>query len=139
MRLDIRAEPVECLAVCKRPCTVAFAGESKWTYVIGDLDKACERLDEIIASAQAFRRDEEWHRPWKERPACFKKGVVSRTPPLGFARALIEPLQALFRLGALNRVGDEAARLLGVAPARDLRPFAGLEILVMGEEMFDLP
>jgi predicted metal-binding protein len=80
----IRAEPVECLAVCKRPSTIALAGEGKWTYVIGDLDDA-EHIDEIIASARGFALADNGIMPWKERPACFKKGVVSRTPPLGFA------------------------------------------------------
>ena len=35
---SIRLEAVECLAVCKRPCTLAFSAPGKWTYVIGDLD-----------------------------------------------------------------------------------------------------
>eukprot|EP01037_Dinobryon_pediforme_P006217 gene6217-6284_t len=29
--------PVECLSVCKRPCTVSFAAKGKWTYIYGDL------------------------------------------------------------------------------------------------------
>ncbi len=81
---DIRAEPVECLAVCKRPCTVSLVGESKWTYVIGDLDKDAD-ADAVIASARLFAATNNGIIPWKERPDCFKKGVVSRTPPLGFA------------------------------------------------------
>ena len=84
MPLDIRAEPVECLAVCKRPCTVSLVGESKWTYVIGDLDKDAD-ADAVIASARLFAATNNGIIPWKERPDCFKKGVVSRTPPLGFA------------------------------------------------------
>jgi predicted metal-binding protein len=78
----IRIEPVECLAVCKRPCTVAFAADNKWTYVVGDLDKEAD-LDDLIASARAFARSDNGIVPWKERPDCFKKGVVSRTPPIG--------------------------------------------------------
>lgn len=79
----IRVEPVECLAVCKRPATVALAGEGKWTYVVGDLE-AEEHLDEVIASARAFAASENGIVPWKERPQSFRKGVVSRTPPVGF-------------------------------------------------------
>ena len=41
--------PVECLAVCKRPCTVAFAADGKWTYLIGDLETDTH-LDEIVGS-----------------------------------------------------------------------------------------
>ena len=34
----ITAKGVECLAVCKRPCTLALAAAGKWTYIVGDLD-----------------------------------------------------------------------------------------------------
>ena len=54
--LDIAVEPVECLAVCKRPATVAFAGGGKWTYVIGDLDSGVH-LDELIDLGAKLRRD----------------------------------------------------------------------------------
>ncbi|MGB5084589.1 MAG: DUF1636 domain-containing protein [Methylocystis silviterrae] len=79
--LDIAVEAVECLAVCKRPATVAFAGGGKWTYVIGDLDGGVH-VDELIDSAQSFAATDNGIVAWKDRPACFKKGVVSRTPPL---------------------------------------------------------
>lgn len=80
---SIKAEPVECLAVCKRPATVALAGDGKWTYVVGDLDSGAH-IEEIVAAAKGFAATENGIVPWKDRPACFKKGVVSRTPPLGF-------------------------------------------------------
>jgi predicted metal-binding protein len=79
--ISIAVEPVECLAVCKRPCTVAFAGAEKWTYVIGDLDVG-DHLDEIVAAAKGYAATTNGIVAWKERPACFRKGVVSRTPPL---------------------------------------------------------
>jgi predicted metal-binding protein len=79
--LAVAVEPVDCLAVCKRPATVAFAGAGKWTYVIGDLDGGAD-VDELIDSAQSFAATDNGIVAWKDRPACFKKGVVSRTPPL---------------------------------------------------------
>ncbi|MBM3550956.1 MAG: DUF1636 domain-containing protein [Alphaproteobacteria bacterium] len=79
--VDIAVEPVECLAVCKRPATVAFAGAGKWTYVIGDLDGAAH-VDDLIDSAQSFAATDNGVVAWKDRPACFKKGVVSRVPPV---------------------------------------------------------
>ena len=33
---DVIIEGVECLSVCKRPCTIAFTDQNKWTYVYGD-------------------------------------------------------------------------------------------------------
>lgn len=79
--LSLTVEPVECLAVCKRPATIAFAGPGKWTYVIGDLDGAAH-IDELIDSARRFADSDNGIVAWKDRPACFRKGVVSRTPPL---------------------------------------------------------
>ena len=73
--------PVECLAVCKRPCTIALAANSKWTYLIGDLDAGLH-LDEIVSGAEKFAASANGIVPWKERPASFRKGVVARVPPL---------------------------------------------------------
>lgn len=77
---DIDVQPVECLAVCKRPCTIAFAGENKWTYILGDIDAEAHAA-EIAAAAQSFAASENGIIPWKERPASFRKGVVARVPP----------------------------------------------------------
>lgn len=78
---DAVVEPVECLAVCKRPATLAFAASGKWTYVVGDLD-AGAHVDDVIAAAASYAASENGIVPWKERPACFRKGVISRLPPL---------------------------------------------------------
>ena len=74
---------VDCLAVCKRPCTVALAGDGKWTYVVGDLNTA-EHCEEVAAAARAFAASDNGIVPWRERPATFRRGVISRIPPLGF-------------------------------------------------------
>ncbi len=79
--LSIQAEPVECLAVCKRPATVALAAPGKWTYVLGDI-RLETGVDELIDSALRFAESANGVVAWKDRPACFRKGVVSRTPPL---------------------------------------------------------
>jgi predicted metal-binding protein len=73
--------PVECLAVCKRPCTIALAADGKWTYLIGDLDAGLH-LDEIAGMARSFAASANGIVAWKDRPASFRKGVVARVPPL---------------------------------------------------------
>ena len=45
----IRLTPVKCLAVCKRPCTVALAGSGKWTSIVGDLDPEAH-VEDVIAA-----------------------------------------------------------------------------------------
>ena len=81
---DITLKPVECLSVCKRPCTVALAAPGKWTYVVGDLTRE-SHLEDIIAAARRYAASPEGIVPWRERPLSFRKGVVSRTPPLALA------------------------------------------------------
>jgi predicted metal-binding protein len=77
---SIEVRPVECLSVCKRPCTIAFAGQDKWTYVVGGVD-AKTHAGEIAAAAQQFAVSEDGIIPWKERPLFFRKGVIARVPP----------------------------------------------------------
>jgi predicted metal-binding protein len=78
---DVALRAVACLSVCKRPCTVALAAPGKWTYVVGDLD-ACDHLDDIVTAARRYAETPDGLVPWRERPLPFRKGVVSRTPPL---------------------------------------------------------
>jgi len=77
--LAVRA--VECLSVCKRPCTIALTARGKWTYVVGDLSRE-SHLDDIVAAARRFAQTHDGLVPWRERPLAFRKGVISRTPPL---------------------------------------------------------
>jgi predicted metal-binding protein len=80
----IALKAVECLSVCKRPCTVALAAPGKWTYVVGDLDRDLH-LEDIVVGARRYAASPDGVVPWRERPLCFRKGVVSRTPPLASA------------------------------------------------------
>jgi predicted metal-binding protein len=81
-RPGVTVTPVECLAVCRRPCTVALAGVGKWTCVVGDLDHALH-ADDVIAAALLYAASESGIIPWRQRPLSFRKGVVARVPPVG--------------------------------------------------------
>jgi predicted metal-binding protein len=78
---DVALQAAECLSVCKRPCTVALSAPGKWTYVVGDLDTAAH-ADDVIEAAVKFAATTDGIVPWRERPQSFRKGVVSRVPPL---------------------------------------------------------
>jgi predicted metal-binding protein len=80
--ISLRA--VDCLSVCKRPCTVALAAPGKWTYVVGDLTRE-SHLEDIVVAARRYAASPEGIVPWRERPLAFRRGVVSRTPPLALA------------------------------------------------------
>ena len=71
---------VECLSVCKRPCTVSFAAPGKWTYVYGDLPPETA-APVVIAAARLYGATADGLIPWKQRPAEIKTGVVARVPP----------------------------------------------------------
>ena len=77
----IGVKPVECLSVCKRPCTVALAAPGKWTYVVGDLSRD-DHIEDIVTAARHYAAAPDGLVPWRERPLPFRKGVISRTPPL---------------------------------------------------------
>jgi predicted metal-binding protein len=79
--LDIALRPVECLSVCKRPCTVALAAPGKWTYVVGDLTRE-SHIEDIVIAARRYAAAPDGLVPWRERPQPFRRGVISRTPPL---------------------------------------------------------
>ncbi len=79
----VAVKPVDCLAVCKRPCTVALSGEGKWTYVVGDLN-ADTHTHDVVAAALSYGATANGIIPWRERPQCFRKGVISRVPPTLF-------------------------------------------------------
>lgn len=83
----VTVTPVDCLAVCKRPCTVALAGADKWTYLIGDLDPDTH-AEEIVAAALSFAASGNGIVPWRERPASFRKGVIARVPPISVSEAV---------------------------------------------------
>ena len=77
--VEVRA--VECLAVCKRPCTVALIADGKWTYLVGDLDRS-RHMDDVAAMARAYAASENGIVAWRERPQCFRSGVIARVPPV---------------------------------------------------------
>ena len=80
--------PVECLSVCKRPCTVSFAAPGKWTYVYGDLPPETG-AGTVLHAARLYADAPDGLIPWKLRPDAIKKGVVARIPPASFAKALV--------------------------------------------------
>ena len=75
-----RLEGVECLSVCKRPCTVAVASRGRWTYLYGDLDPSVSART-ILDGIGLYAGTPDGIVPWRERPQAFRKGVVARIPP----------------------------------------------------------
>ena len=76
--------PVQCLSVCKRPCTVALSGPERYTYVFGDLDPATAAAP-LLECARLFAETEHGFLLWRERPEALRRGILARIPPAGLA------------------------------------------------------
>jgi predicted metal-binding protein len=78
----VAIRPVECLSVCKRPCTIGFSAPGKWTYVYGDFAPDAGSAELILDAAALYAAAPDGLIPWRQRPDALKKGVVARIPPL---------------------------------------------------------
>lgn len=76
----VRIVPIECLSNCSRACSIALAGDGRWTYVHGDL--ALDATDDILIGAARYAATSDGLVPWRERPERLRRGTVARVPPL---------------------------------------------------------
>jgi predicted metal-binding protein len=74
---------IECLANCSRSLSAALRCHGSWTYIFGGLE-AGRDAKALIEGAQLLARAEDGLLPWRGRPDILKRGLIARTPPLGF-------------------------------------------------------
>lgn len=77
---NVRLHAVECMSVCKRPCTIAVSSHGKWTYIIGDLDAAIDATA-LLEYVATYASSESGTPPLKERPAAIRRGTIARLQP----------------------------------------------------------
>lgn len=82
----VTVKAVECLSVCKRPCTVAVSGGGKFTYVVGDLETETD-VDPIIDFAVVYGEAPDGITVWRDRPQKVRKHTVARVPAFGHQKA----------------------------------------------------
>lgn len=82
---DIQIRAVQCLSVCKRPCTASLSGVDRYTYVFGDLDPATG-AEALLACARTYLETEHGYLLWRERPEPLRRGIVARVPPSGWSQ-----------------------------------------------------
>jgi predicted metal-binding protein len=85
--------PVECLSVCRRPCTIGFSAPGKWTYIYGDFAPDERAAEAILDAAALYAATADGLIPWKQRPDALKRGVVARLPPFS-ARGVVDQPEA---------------------------------------------
>jgi len=70
---------VACMAGCDRPCTVAYYGSRKATYLFGDIDPETD-IEDLVAFARQYAY---LHDGWcssVDRPGKLRKSTLARVP-----------------------------------------------------------
>ena len=70
---------VACMAGCDRPCTVAYHGTHKATYLFGDIDPDVD-VSDLVTFAQQYAS---LHDGWcssLDRPGKLRKSTLARVP-----------------------------------------------------------
>lgn len=77
--VEFQISGVACMAGCDRPCTVAYHGTKKATYLFGDIDPATD-IEDLVAFAQHYAY---LHDGWcasVDRPGKLRKSTLARIP-----------------------------------------------------------
>jgi predicted metal-binding protein len=77
----VQVRPVQCLSVCKRPCTVALSSTGRYTYMFGDLASEAG-IAALLEGAKTYAELEHGYMLWRERPEPLRRGILARIPPL---------------------------------------------------------
>jgi len=76
---DFEISGVACMAGCDRPCTVAYHGSQKATYLFGDIDPA-EDVEDLVAFARQYADlDDGWCNSG-DRPGKLRQSTLARIP-----------------------------------------------------------
>ncbi len=70
---------VACMAGCDRPCTVAYHGTKKATYLFGDIDPATDVEDLVTFAKQYAYLHDGWCSS-VDRPGKLRKSTLARVP-----------------------------------------------------------
>lgn len=70
---------VACMAGCDRPCTVAYHGTQKATYLFGDIDPNTD-IDDLIAFAKQYAYLQDGWCSSVDRPGKLRKSTLARVP-----------------------------------------------------------
>ncbi|MCJ8311162.1 MAG: DUF1636 domain-containing protein [Rhizobiaceae bacterium] len=76
---DFQISGVACMAGCDRPCTVAYHGSKKATYLFGDIDPETD-IEDLVNFAQQYAY---LHDGWcssVDRPGKLRKSTLARIP-----------------------------------------------------------
>lgn len=75
---------VACMAGCDRPCTIAYHGTSKASYLFGDIDPEAD-IDDLVAFAKQYAYLGDGWCSSVDRPGKLRKSTLARIPATGSA------------------------------------------------------
>ncbi|MBY5932177.1 DUF1636 domain-containing protein [Tateyamaria omphalii] len=76
---DFEISGVACMAGCDRPCTVAYHGTRKATYLFGDIDPDTD-VDDLLAFARQYAELEDGWCSSVDRPGKLRQTTLARVP-----------------------------------------------------------
>ncbi len=76
---DFEISGVACMAGCDRPCTVAYYGSCKATYLFGDIDPD-DHIDDLIAFARQYAAPGDGWCSSVQRPKGLADKTLARVP-----------------------------------------------------------
>lgn len=83
---QFQVQPVKCLGVCHRECTIALSCIGKFTYIFGDLSVNETQVDTtataVLYYASQYHDRQDGVVAFSDRDPLFKNGSVARIPPV---------------------------------------------------------
>lgn len=76
---DFEISGVACMAGCDRPCTVAYHGSRKATYLFGDIDPK-DDIDDLVAFAKQYAFLNDGWCSSVDRPGKLRTSTLARVP-----------------------------------------------------------
>ena len=83
---DFAISGVACMAGCDRPCTVAYHGTDKATYLFGDMT-AEDDIDDLVDFAKLYAGLDDGWCSSVDRPGKLRQSTLARVPAAIFALA----------------------------------------------------
>jgi predicted metal-binding protein len=76
---DFQISGVACMAGCDHPCTVAYHGTKKATYLFGDIEADTD-IDDLVAFAKQYAYLQDGWCSSVDRPGKLRRTTLARVP-----------------------------------------------------------
>lgn len=89
---DFEISGTACMAGCDRPCTVAYYGSCKATYLFGDIDADAD-IDDLVSFARQYASLDDGWCTSTSRPKGLSGKTLARVPAAILATEPVDVLQ----------------------------------------------